>query len=367
MTSIKGQFDYLLHNYDNGNKKAERSDPVYGVICESLPSEIKALFPLRRDLICSGSCGVGQKAEFPWVCIFNTNITRSATRGLYIALLFRKDMSGFYLCLNQGITYFELTYKRKKYEFARRVVDYFQNEIGDQYFSKDPITLGGTRGNLGYGYEQTTIISKFYANGSFEEDELVLDIKKMLVIYDELAGVLAEDNYDYNKAIEKILLDYDSSFTYADDAIEEIKQAISKPTDVSVTRRLKEVAPESRHTRKYAKIRNAEAIRKIDYIERSRSDAEIGELGELLALEYETERLINLGYPDLAKQVKRVNIKSDAFGYDIESYDLIGLKMEKIFIEVKTTTNKLDVDFPVSRNEVEVSKDKGDKYCVQNI
>ncbi|MCQ2773063.1 MAG: DUF3578 domain-containing protein, partial [Bacilli bacterium] len=274
MATIKDQFDYLLDNYNNGNKKAERSDPVYGVICESLPSKIKDLFPLRGDLICSGSCGVGQKADFPWVCLFNANITRSATRGLYIAILFKKDLSGFYLCLNQGITYFEQVYRRKKYEFARKVVDYFQNEIGDLYFSKEPIALGGKRGNLGYGYEQTTIISKLYLKGSFKEDELVSDIEKMLAIYDELAGVLAEDNYDYNKAIEKILLDYDNSFAYADDAIEEIKQAISKPTDVSVTRRLREVIPESRHTRKYAKIRNVEAIRKIDYIERSRSDAE---------------------------------------------------------------------------------------------
>ena len=74
-----------------------------------------------------------------------------------------------------------------------------------------------------------------------------------------------------------------------------------------------------------------------------------------------------MGRQDLAELVRRVSIKSDAFGYDIESYDLVGLKMKKIYIEVKTTVNKLDVDFQVSRNEVETSNEKKDCYCLFRI
>ena len=87
----------------------------------------------------------------------------------------------------------------------------------------------------------------------------------------------------------------------------------------------------------------------------------------MLALQFERERLIKEGFNDLANKVRHVSIMSDAYGYDIESYQLIGMKMEKIFIEVKTTTNKLDVDFPVSKNEVEESNKKKGRYCIFRI
>lgn len=368
MNNLKNLFDFVLNNYKNEHRNAERSDPVYPVIVSEIPSLIKTtLFPMRKDLLLTGSIGVGQKTDFPWVAIFNTNITRTATKGLYIVFLFKKDMSGFYLALNQGITYFAKTYKRNKYECAKKVANYFKNEIGDEYFSKDDINLCGLRGTLGYGYQETTIISKYYEKNNFSSNEIIDDIDKMMKIYDELASVLAEDNFDYDKAIDKILLDYDKSFTPAIEAIEEIKKEISSPLDVDVVRKLQYVVPDSKQIIKYSKLRNKEAIRKIDYISKAKTDAEIGELGEKLALEYEVERLTSLGREDLVPLIRRVSIKSDAFGYDIESYDFVNGELVKIFIEVKTTVNKLDVDFQVSRNEVETSNEKNDRYCLFRI
>lgn len=368
MKNFEQLFNFILKNYKNEHTNAERSDPIYPVICDDLPLLLKSfLFPMRKDLLFTGSCGVGQKTDYPWIAAFNTSITRSATKGLYIVYLFKKDLSGFYLTLNQGITYFAKSYKRGKYECARKVAKYFKDEIGDDYFSKDDIDLGGTRGTLGFGYQETTILSKYYKADEFTSKEIEDDLKRMMAIYDELSGVLAEDNFDYDKAIDKILLDYDKSFTPALDAIEEIKKEISSPLDVDVVRKLQYSEPKSKSTKKYSKLRNNEAVRKTDYVQKAKTDAEIGELGEKLALEYEVEKLISMGRQDLASLVRRVSIKSDAFGYDIESYELVGLKVKKIYIEVKTTVNKLDVDFQVSRNEVETSNEKKDTYCLFRI
>lgn len=368
MENLKQLLNFVLSNYQNEHKNAERSDPVYPIICDQIPLLLKSnLFPMRKDLLFTGSCGVGQKTDYPWVAVFNTNITRSATKGLYIVYLFKKDLSGFYLTLNQGITYFQKTYKRSKYECARKVANYFKEEIGDNYFSKEDINLLANRGTLGFGYQETTILSKYYSKNNFEEQDILDDLKKMMNIYDELVGVLGEDSFDYDKAIDKILLDFDKAFTPALEAIEEIKKEISSPLDVDVTRKLQYVEPKSKSTKKYSKLRSIDAIKKTDYVQKAKSDAEIGEFGEKLALEYEVERLTALGRQDLAALVRRVSIKSDAFGYDIESYDLIGTKIKKIYIEVKTTVNKLDVDFQVSRNEVETSNSKKDTYCLFRI
>lgn len=369
MEDLEYLFNFVLDNYHNEHIKASRSDPNYIVLVDKIPQYFCSnLLLWRKEMLVTGSEGRGNKGPFPWVCIFNTNITRSAQKGLYITYLFKKDMSGFYLVLMHGISYFEKMYHRKKYEYARKVASYFKNEIGDSYFSKENIDLLAQKSEkTGYGYQETTILSKLYERGNFNNEMLESDFKKMLDIYDEVAGVLAEDNYDYDKAIDKILLDFDSSFTPAIEAIEEINKEVSSPIDVDVTRRLIECTPVAKSVRKYSKLRNAESVKKKDYIQKAKDDAEIGELGEKLALEHELERLNKMGLSEYASKVRRVSIKSDAFGYDIESYDMIGAEVKKIYIEVKTTVNKIDVDFQVSRNEVETSKKIGNQYYVFRI
>ena len=189
----------------------------------------------------------------------------------------------------------------------------------------------------------------------------------MLAIYDELVGVLGEDNYDYNNAINKIVYDYNDSFEDAVSGIDNIKKAIASPTDINVVRTIHYVEPKEKRTKKYSRIRSGVAVRKTDYIEKAKTDAEVGLLGEMLALQYEREKLIKSGFNDLADKVRHVSSVSDAFGFDIISYEMIGLKMEEVYIEVKTTTNKLDVEFPVSKNEVLISNEKKGRYCVFRI
>ncbi|MEI3535967.1 MAG: DUF3578 domain-containing protein [Bacilli bacterium] len=363
---IKTLFDYVLENYKNCS--FGKNDKCYNIICNELPKLINAsVFTMRNEIVVDGSCGKGQKTDYPWIAVFNKKITRTATKGIYIVYLFKSDMSGFYMTLNQGITYFDKQFRKDKYNAAMKVVDYFRSEIKDISFSKSNISLGQGRGNLGKGYERTTIISKYYQKGNYTEDELIIDLKKMMEIYDSIVGVLGEVNYDYEKAVDRVLLIENDVFTPVLDAIDEINKKISSVTDVDIVRKLKYEEPKVRNSKEFSRIRNPEGIRKIDYIDKAKSDAEIGELGEKLALEYEYDRLVNLGRKDLADQIKRVSLKSDAFGYDIESFDLIGEEYKKIYIEVKTTANKADVEFQVSRNEVEASNELDKDYCVFRI
>ena len=226
---LKDLFNSVLENYINGFKKTDKTDPIYDVLVHKIPTSLGSLFPMRRDLLVAGSLGKGQKTDYPWVAIYNKNITTSAQRGLYLVYLFKKDLTGFYISLNQGITYYSETYKRKKYECARKVADRFRKTIGDNYFDKGDIDLGGTPGTLGYGYQETNIISKYYAKGTFTTEQLEQDLLRILAIYDELVGVLGEDNYDFNNTIYKILFKKEDAFERADKAIENIKKVISSP------------------------------------------------------------------------------------------------------------------------------------------
>ena len=368
---LKELFQFVLDNYISEEKKVTSASALYRVLVTELPNAIGSIFPFRMDLKFKGSMGQGNKTDYPWVSILNKNITTSTTTGLYIVYLFKKDMSGFYLTLDQGITYFTDAYGKKKYESARKVVKYFQDHINDDYFSKELIKLGGTsKGTLGYGYEQTTILSKYYESNNFSEDELINDYKRMMQIYDEIYKNMDTDSYD--EIIDRIINSTKTEKEHLDlveDAINDIRKALTPidglPYDFS--KQLKQVQPYVDKSTKYKEITNP-IISKTDYIKKAKSDAEIGNLGELLVLEYERQRLSNNAFlSKYADKVVRVSVKSDGYGYDIVSYDLFGLEVKKIFIEVKTTKNRVDIEFPVSKGEVDKSKELKKQYFVYRV
>lgn len=65
----------------------------------------------------------------------------------------------------------------------------------------------------------------------------------------------------------------------------------------------------------------------------------IGDLGELLVLEYEYSRLKSLGLEEYAEIIEHTSLKKGhGYGYDILSYDIIDKEVKPIYIEVKSTT-----------------------------
>lgn len=367
---IAEKFQYILDHYIDGNLTVSISSPTYQTLKNELPILLKEAHKFRSDLLFKGSMGQGNKTDYPWICIFNTNITRGARYGIYLVYLFRKDMSGFYLALAQGVTYFEEMYQRKKYDALKTVVKYFRSQINIGTLSTEPINLiDARRGTLGYGYEASTIVSKFYPSNGFNDEMIIKDLNEMLDIYDDIYHHMNTDSY--KEIINRIVVstsNQKSQMMKADDAIEAIKTALEpvdgQPYDFS--KQLREVEPYVDKSTKYREITNP-IIRKVDYIKKAKKDAETGYLGEKMALEYEKKRLENLGLDEYIDKIEHVSVRSDGYGYDIISYDIIGAEIKKIYIEVKTTSNKVDIPFQVSKGEVDRSKELKNQYFVYRI
>ena len=366
---ISEHFQNILDHYIDGEKRVSISSPIYDSLVRSLPSFLMQQFR-RPDLRAKGSMGNGNKGDFPWISLRNVNISASTTHGLYIVYLFRKDMKGFYLSLNQGITYFARTYGRKKYDYAKKVVKYFQTNCGDNYFSKELIDLGDTkRGSLGYGYEITTILSKYYPSHGFNDEELIRDLKHMMEIYDEIYRNM--DNNSYDAVCQRVIdavTPRNQHMMKAEEAINVIQEAL-EPVDgqpYDFNKRLQEVEPFIDKSDKYKEITNP-LIRKTDFIKKAKRDAEIGYLGEQYVMEYERERLSNLGLEQYAEKVEWQSLKSDSFGYDIKSYDWVGTEIKEIYIEVKSTVERVDKEFPVSQGEVDASNKYKEQYFIYRI
>lgn len=364
---MKEKIDILLNEYLNDESTLVDSTKNYYIeFVRKLPEHMYRYFKNNIYLI-KASIGVGQKSEIPWICIFNRNVTTTATKGIYLCYLFKKDMTGFYLVLGQGITTFDELYGSERYKNIKKVANYFRNLIDDEKFSRDPIDLGGNK-SLSEGYEEGTIISKYYDKNNFTENELLKDLSDLKIIYDEICENLI--NESYMNVVNNVVNNMDPSFIIAEEANKMIEKALldeSGTDDAEITTLSLIDIPEPLKSNKFSSM-SRKTVKKIDYDKKARTNARNGLLGEELVLSYEEDRLKKMGREDLAQKIKWVSKEDDGTGYDIISYDVeeSGKVIEK-YIEVKSTEGKEKNIFFVSANELDVFNKLGERYFIYRV
>lgn len=105
--------------------------------------------------------------------------------------------------------------------------------------------------------------------------------------------------------------------------------------------------------------------RKVDFAARDESNRKLGRAGEQWAIDFEHQRLIDVGKSELIQRVDWVSERlGDGAGYDILSYDA---PSEPRYIEVKTTNGAYASSFIVSRNELDFSQEAGDAFFLYRL
>lgn len=99
-----------------------------------------------------------------------------------------------------------------------------------------------------------------------------------------------------------------------------------------------------------------------NYIANEKEKKRIGDLGELLVMQYEQEKLASLGVNKVPKHIAKS--KGDGLGFDILSYNEKG---EEILIEVKTTSFNLSTPFYITRNELIRSVQDSNKFYLYRL
>lgn len=190
-------FSQVLNEYLDF-KKSNQKYASFIPITQTIPSKILA-FLNSKGLTFStkGSNGVGIFSDVPWVTITDPSVTTSAKDGLYIVYIFKADMSGFYLSLNQG------TEGKNKQE-VRKVSDYIALQIETSSFSKAKINLA-SNGDRPKKYVNSNIISKYYEKNKFSQIELENDLLEMCNIYQELIMLNNLTNVKYSDFFNQVI------------------------------------------------------------------------------------------------------------------------------------------------------------------
>jgi hypothetical protein len=359
---MKKEFNEVLETYLlDKSKKTNKDSNLHNLIINILPDKIKNSIVYHKDNYhVGGSYGQGNKSEYPWIMVSNKEITKSAQKGLYLVYLFRSDMKGFYLSLNQGITYYENSFGKDSFINAQKVSSYFRELLNtEQYLSR--IDLVSKKNKLARGYEASNIIAKYYELENFSNMQLSQDLNKMIDLYNQIFKNWIFKSYD--ELVANVVSNLIKVTKVGDEATSALIESVGEQSQgVIISFDLeKEDAPIPRN--KINKAISILPVTKKDYAKSQRVNAETGKLGELIVFQHEKKLLKNY---KIDKEVEWVSVEDDSQGYDILSYDLKDGKVLKKFIEVKTTKSGKYEPFYISKNEMDKFK-SNDNFVIYRV
>ena len=165
------------------------------LIRKDIPECIKREISLPDDIYkIKGSYGAGKWTAVPWIAIFDTRITSSAQKGIYIVYLLNKDTKKLYLTLNQGATNIAqkgdedtkprfssiaiINNKETDEQLERNAAE-IRNELKIAHAPYSNLINTGVT-----GYDMGAIYSKEYTMDNLPEDaELVKDLEDFISYY----------------------------------------------------------------------------------------------------------------------------------------------------------------------------------------
>lgn len=322
----------------------------------------KAFIDTKKYML-EGSAGKGNWADIPWIAIYDKDITNKATKGYYIVYLFCADMSGVYISLNQGWTYFKDNYKpqKKARESIYQVTNAWQNILSsplkDFSFEKIDLKNNNKTSDLTKGYELGHICGKFYRADEVPNNKvLVQDLQNLLGVYRELKGNLKQMSIE--KTNNYLLVNSNLGLFYKEGLDSDLNRVETNIANYKSSE-LELVKAPSNFIVKNDTPKNF-LPKKVNFQKKNRTQKVLGLAGELIVLNYEIELLIKAGKHQLAKKVEHTSEeKGDGAGYDILSFELDGTKK---YIEVKTTKLNSLTPFYITDNELEFSKKEASNY-----
>lgn len=323
---------------------------------EEISASLPSAYEQRKV---KGSAGSGGKAQVPWFCIFDERVTNKASKGYYLVYLFKTDMSGVYLSLNQAWQPFS-----KQGVIGRENIRRVSERIWDTLKRRRDVPVGlrtsidlacsGHNDDLARGYEQGHICGLYYAAGSLPgEDQLEKDLECMLKVYASLVDMFIGENnanpFDqYQALIPEVCETSDSVSSILHDFSElvPVDEFREVPFPGSAPR-----APSARPRRSAPYKPDYELMQK----QRKRS----GEKGEQMAM-----RLLKHLYPSC--EILHVSATDDGAGFDIRvSGSAVG---EELHVEVKATEKKSEhTSFHISANELRHAREDGEQFMLLRL
>ena len=226
---LHNKFHILMSEYASVYERVKREktwkDPFRDIISKDIPTLIQNCAKITQPYLVEGSYGKGLWTAVPWIAVFDSRITTSAQKGVYIVYLLNKDSKELYLTFeiaatevmgvktdSKGNAIFTGVVgnnnpKVKKALSERATV--IRNDLKNNYFSADDCIHTGSS-----GYDNGAVYYKKYTLSDLPDGEgLVADLNRMLSVYRDYYKVYYAKDEDRLPNVE----DNDSGNTKEDE------------------------------------------------------------------------------------------------------------------------------------------------------
>jgi hypothetical protein len=183
--NLKQAIEKVLFEWPQAKQARFGGNPLAQFFRSEFPSIILTLLghDAERYTI-TGSAGAGNWASVPWLAVMDSRITTTTTKAFYPVYLFREDMSGVYLSLNQGTTDIINDLGRKRAMEKAKSFALKLRSSNPQLSGWIPNIELRSSTPLGSSYEEPNIGAKFYPKGNVPENSILeSDLRELLSIY----------------------------------------------------------------------------------------------------------------------------------------------------------------------------------------
>lgn len=105
--TLNSMFKKFIGEYASELSEARATEnykrPFGNLVRKNIAEKLQEVIPETYYKV-KGSVGAGRWTDVPWIAVFDTRVTKSAQRGVYIVYLLNKESKTLYLTLNQGAT-----------------------------------------------------------------------------------------------------------------------------------------------------------------------------------------------------------------------------------------------------------------------
>lgn len=192
--------------YDHVKATNDWKNSFRDIIRKTIPDLLRECAHIEAPYSVVGSYGKGRWTAVPWIAVFDTRITTSAQKGVYIVYLLNKDAKELYLTFESAAT--EVIHSGNDVSSSKAFVgivgklssqvtdalqnraDNIRNVINDLYFSSDNAIDTGSE-----GYDAGAIYYKKYNLDSLPSgQDLTKDLQRMIGIYNRYYNKFNSDN-----------------------------------------------------------------------------------------------------------------------------------------------------------------------------
>lgn len=204
-------------------EKEDYKNPFREIIAKDIPTLLVNMTPLADPYRVIGSYGKGRWTDVPWIAVFDSRITVSAQKGVYIVYLLNKDTKKLYLTLNQGaidvahngggigeqrsldFTGIARSRNGKMTENLQKNAEHIREIIGDTTRFHDHINSGSP------GYDAGAIYCKEYGLDDLPGDsQLISDLRDFVALYadyyNKISNVEVTEDFDTSGGEEELTI-----------------------------------------------------------------------------------------------------------------------------------------------------------------